>query len=143
VASGSLTIGDPDLFRFLFGAGPQEAELAKNEVDSSTIPTLGELAQNNSNDDGLSENGGFYTETLIHQGKSKGYKTRSKSPRIANKFDNVIHGSNNPYRIAKKAGRQYDNPSVIYTFTNGEVYRGNEISDWNRVAAGTRVSFEY
>lgn len=48
----------------------------------------------------------------------------------------LVSASRSPWDIAREA---YDSPDVRYTFPDGRTFRGNEISDWHRIPAGTRV----
>jgi N-acetylmuramoyl-L-alanine amidase len=49
----------------------------------------------------------------------------------------VISGSNSAWDIARE---YYNHPSTLYTFPNGTQKSGDEIENWNRIPAGTRVA---
>ncbi|MFO7732353.1 MAG: peptidoglycan recognition family protein [Candidatus Aminicenantes bacterium] len=51
----------------------------------------------------------------------------------------VISKGVNAWRIARD---KYDDPATIYIFPNGTRLKGNEVRDWDRIPAGTRVEFE-
>ena len=51
----------------------------------------------------------------------------------------VISQGVNAWRIARD---KYDDPATVYIFPNGTRLKGNEVRDWDRIPAGTRVEFE-
>jgi len=50
----------------------------------------------------------------------------------------VINSTNTAWEIARE---RYDHPSTIYTFPNGSTRQGNQIENWARIPAETRVTF--
>ncbi len=48
----------------------------------------------------------------------------------------VIDKGHNAWSIARE---QYNHPSTVYVFPNGNRFRGDEVTDWDRIPAGTRV----
>lgn len=51
----------------------------------------------------------------------------------------VISKGVNAWRIARE---KYNDPATVYTFPDGTRHRGNEVRDWDRIPAGTRVEFQ-
>ncbi len=49
----------------------------------------------------------------------------------------VIGSSNTAWEIARE---RYDHASTLYTFPNGTKMSGDQISDWARIPAGTRIT---
>ena len=49
----------------------------------------------------------------------------------------VISSSNSAWDIARE---HYNHPSTLYTFPNGTQKSGDQIENWNRIPAGTRVA---
>jgi hypothetical protein len=62
---------------------------------------------------------------------------RTVSPAPVAQGDNVIARGRSAWDIARE---QYKASTTIYTFPDGSVKRGNQITDWNRMPAGTRVT---
>jgi len=51
----------------------------------------------------------------------------------------IISKGVNAWRIARD---KYDDPATVYIFPNGTRMKGNEVRDWDRIPAGTRVEFD-
>ena len=67
-------------------------------------------------------------------------KTIPESPEIEIPSESFIIGkSNTAWDIARD---RYDHPSTLYTFPNGNVLNGDQIENWARIPAGTRVAFD-
>lgn len=62
----------------------------------------------------------------------------NRSADQSERYSMTIAKGNNAWRIARD---KYNDPSTIYTYPNGKKLRGDEISEWDNIPAGTRVAF--
>lgn len=71
---------------------------------------------------------------MVLYGRARGVKTAVG--RFAKDEANIISSGRTAWDIARE---RYNSPSVIYRFPDGKEFRGNQISDWNTIPAGTIV----
>lgn len=95
VVAGRLSVGDRELFRYLFAGQPKIAVVAEGKVPPLETPAI-------------------------------------ESPPESTRID----GQNSAWQIARE---RYNQASTVYVFPDGNRVAGNQISDWSRIPAGTRV----
>lgn len=66
----------------------------------------------------------------------QGVAGRARTPPKVPQEPNVIAAGRSPWDIAKE---DYAAPTVVYRFPNGQVLRGDQVRDWKRIPAGTKV----